>query len=306
MSRLATGLPRPGSPSIARRGGIPRPGSPAGVSRLARPTSPPSSPLHQASPPIRSQLARPGSPARQQTLGAGPSSPTRPRTLPTSKLAAPRVRSPPSSPPIPTREILPTRERTPSPDLPSLNGHYQSSLLEPQVLDERNNQDEITITISSILSGDPSRSVDALKKIQRILEIAPGSQRTSLEFQNLANHTDGLIETVTLQMAHVFDRPDGVADASNYRLAKHLIQTLNAFCDHTVLAETLPVDILTSLLEELTMRLLQTDESPDSRVKDLSRFINMIILRLFAVGRRIHVFRWVIKLLLKGISADRT
>jgi cytoskeleton-associated protein 5 len=154
-------------------------------------------------------------------------------------------------------------------------------------------KDEITITISSILSSDSSRSVDALKKIQKILDVSDESSHESAQYRDLANHTEGLIETITLQMAHIFDRPDDLSEQDNYRLAKHLIQTLNAFCDHAALAESLSVDILTSLLEELTVRLLQTDESKDGKVKDLSRFINMIILRLFGTGRRINVFRCV-------------
>lgn len=113
----------------------------------------------------------------------------------------------------------------------------------------------------------------------------------STGFKELADHADGLVETIVLQMSHVFERPDEVADAGNFRLAKHLIQTLNSFCDHAVLAESLPVEVLTALLEELTMRLLQTDESFDANVKDLSKFINMIVLRIFTTGRRITVFR---------------
>lgn len=112
-------------------------------------------------------------------------------------------------------------------------------------------------------------------------------------FRDLAEHTEGLIETITLQMSHIFDRADEVAEQANFRLAKHLIQTLNSFCDHAVLAESLTVEILTSLLEELTVRLLQTDESQDPNVKDLSRFINMIVLRIFSTGRRISIFRHV-------------
>jgi cytoskeleton-associated protein 5 len=151
--------------------------------------------------------------------------------------------------------------------------------------------DGITITISSILSSDPLRSVDALKKIQKILALKPEDGLSSTQYQELAEHTEGLIETITLQMAHVFDRPDDLVADENFRLAKHLIQTLNNFCDHTFLAESLTVDILTSLLEELTLRLLETDESSITKVKDLSRFINMIILRLFATGRRMSIFR---------------
>lgn len=147
------------------------------------------------------------------------------------------------------------------------------------------------MAISSILSNDPSRSVEALKKIQRVLQLGPDAGPSSPAYRELAEHTEGLIETITLQMAHVFERPDDVAQSENFRLAKHLIQTLNAFCDHVFLAESLTVDILTALLEELTLRLLQTDNSPDPRVKDLSRFINMIILRLFATGRKMSVFR---------------
>ena len=151
--------------------------------------------------------------------------------------------------------------------------------------------DDISVTISSILSSDPLRSVDALKKVQKILVLKPEDGMLSPQYQELAEHTEGLIETITLQMAHVFDRADDLVTEENFRLAKHLIQTLNNFCDHSFLAESLTVDILTALLEELTLRLLQTDESSITKVKDLSRFINMIILRLFATGRRMSIFR---------------
>lgn len=172
---------------------------------------------------------------------------------------------------------------------------YQEELEPPTIPDAQTQQpdvpDDITITISSILSSDPTRSVDALKNIQKILAIGPEAGPSLPQYRELAEHTEGLIETITLQMAHVFERPDNLVPDDNFRLAKHLIQTLNNFCDHAFLAESLTVDILTSLLEELTLRLLETDDSPVKKVKDLSRFINMIILRLFATGRRMSIFR---------------
>ena len=155
--------------------------------------------------------------------------------------------------------------------------------------------DEITLTISSILSSDPARSVDALKKIQKILSVGPDNGPSSPQYRELAEHTEGLIETITLQMAHIFEHPNDLIVEDNFRLAKHLIQTLNNFCDHAFLAESLTVDILTALLEELTLRLLETDDSPVKKIKELSRFINMIILRLFATGRRMSIFRWVFR-----------
>jgi len=155
--------------------------------------------------------------------------------------------------------------------------------------------DEITLTISSILSSDPARSVVALKKVQKILSVGPDNGPLSPQYRELAEHTEGLIETITLQMAHIFEHPDDLIVEDNFRLAKHLIQTLNNFCDHAYLAESLTVDILTALLEELTLRLLETDDSPVKKIKELSRFINMIILRLFATGRRMSIFRWVLR-----------
>ena len=254
-----------------RKGSIPS-ASAAPNGKITRPSSPPSSPFSPVGSP----------PARQKVVNA-PSSPSRQRGIPTSRLATPRTR------PLSITE----KRKVPTPESANIRGskRLDGDALLSQDDEEVGGQDEITIAISSILSSDPSRSVDALKKIQKILDIPPEAEPSSLEFQALAGHTDGLIETITLQMAHVFERSNGVDDPRNYRLAKHLIQTMNAFCDHLMLAEAMPVDILTSLLEELTTRLLQTDESDDGKVKDLSRFINMIILRLFSTAKRINIFK---------------
>ncbi|KAH9951330.1 ARM repeat-containing protein [Amylocystis lapponica] len=308
-TRIATGIPRSGSPApgaASRIGGIPRAGSPAvaAPSRLARPASPAHT-VRSVSPVPSSGIARPASPARSSKLAA-PTSPSalgRPKSLLPSRLGPPRSRladlhsthSIPSAPTI--REDIPPRSV-------NGNGHIPSYSVEPIAESEPPNgsAEDLTVTISSILSNDPSRSVEALKKIQKVLEIGPEDGPSSPAYQELAEHTEGLVETITLQMAHVFEHPEDITIQENFRLAKHLIQTLNAFCDHVFLAESLTVDILTSLLEELTLRLLQTDNSPDTRVKDLSRFINMIILRLFATGRRMSIFRALFALLLQIVK----
>ncbi|CAL1704809.1 unnamed protein product [Somion occarium] len=307
VTRLMTGIPRSGSPvpgPASRIGGIPRSSSPAlaAPSRLARPNSP----SGRSSSPVPSGIARSASPARMTRGSAShlpaPTSPTaigRPKVLGPSRLGVPRSR--------------PNNTQSHAPKRPSQEELYSSAnglVHEPPPPEDdipmnrlqNGSTDDITVTISSILSNDPSRSVDALKKIQKVLEVGPEEGISSPAYRELSEHTEGLIETITLQMAHVFERPDDIVIPENFRLAKHLIQTLNAFCDHVILAESLTVDILTSLLEELTLRLLQTDNSPDSRVKDLSRFINMIILRLFATGRRMSVFRGLFALLLQIVK----
>jgi cytoskeleton-associated protein 5 len=300
-SRLATAGARSASPapSIASRiaGSIPRAASPAGAptSRLARPVSPSYAPRSLS--PAPSSVPHPSSPARTSKLTKPsshlppPSSPSgigRPKSLLPSRLGPPR-----SLPKLSHNGYAPLAvpEDTIPEDTPYTNGNGRIKHADQEQDTPAEPVDGITVAISSILSNDPSRSVDALKKIQKVLEISPEEGPSSASYRELAEHTEGLIETITLQMAHVFERPDDITANENFRLAKHLIQTLNAFCDHVFLAESLTVDILTSLLEELTLRLLQTDHSPDSRVKDLSRFINMIILRLFNTARRMSVIR---------------
>ena len=282
-----TGSPIPSS----RTGGIPRPASPS-VTGLSR-TVQPSSPTRTSA--VTATETRPGSPARSVRISAAshsalPSSPKglgRSSMMLPSKLARPRP------------AISQLAKSSPAPNVQSLlpTGHFDNHTTTPAIsnmMEDETHLDataDITITISSILSSDPARSVDALKKIQKILMVGPEAGPSSPQYLGLAEHTEGLIETITLQMAHIFERPEDLILDDNFRLAKHLIQTLNNFCDHPILAESLTVDILTSLLEELTLRLLETDDSSVKKVKDLSRFINMIILRLFASGRRMSIFR---------------
>jgi cytoskeleton-associated protein 5 len=295
MTRLAAAT-RPDSPSSTSRSrGIPRPASPSvtGISKLARPSSPGLG-LRSASPiPVK-----PNSPVRASkvlvTSGVVPPSPTaigRPKSMLPSRLQRPRsnVSHLSSNPAI--RDDPAVNDPATSQPQEVQRGVVEESRIDDLHNTRRDAPDDITVTISSILSSDPSRSVDALKKIQKILAIGPDAGPKSPQYRELAEHTEGLIETITLQMAHIFDRPDNLVPGDNFRLAKHLIQTLNNFCDHSLLAESLTVDILTSLLEELTLRLLETDDSQVKEVKDLSRFINMIILRLFATGRRMSIFR---------------
>lgn len=298
---------RPASPSKLGPGNVPRPASPASiVSRFSdRPESPARLP-RAASPAVRApREGNTGLPMKDASHTRPPSKLAGPGALPRPKSYLPT--HPSSKPEEPTHE----QELTPSVagdfevnprilrplngashtarsnNLPSETSH--STRLESQ----SSSADNIGVLISSVLNNDPSKSVDALKKIQKILESSSQDEPTTQSFLELAEHTEGLVESIAVQMSHVFTHIEEVSQPANYRLAKHIIQTLNSFFDHTVLAESLTVEILTSLLEELTTRLLQTDECADPKVKDLSRFVNMILLRLFATCRRISVFRYV-------------
>jgi cytoskeleton-associated protein 5 len=287
VARVSAHAPRSASPSIAATSRIARPASPANTLRTASP--------------VPSQV-RSESPLRPAGSNPAPTPVTtspgkaRPRSMLPSRLGRPRpniARPHVSNLSQDHEEVFANhiaQEPTPRPpSKPKSSSDDVTAQLEVNV------PDEITLTISSILSSDPARSVDALKKIQKILSVGPDNGPSSPQYRELAEHTEGLIETITLQMAHIFEHPDDLIVEDNFRLAKHLIQTLNNFCDHSFLAESLTVDILTALLEELTLRLLETDDSPVKKIKELSRFINMIILRLFATGRRMSIFRWVFR-----------
>ncbi|KAF4614809.1 hypothetical protein D9613_003047 [Agrocybe pediades] len=301
VSRLATaGNPRPTSPST----GV--------VSRLGRAASPA---LNARSASPASALAQPESPSRTSAVSAhapiappmSPGKTLKPRSMLPSRLGRPRTTMPHAATQAPAREQVDVdsvpsifEEVPPSDESPPIP---TSNSLQFPLRNDSNVQEEaadgISVIISSILSSDPFRSVDALKKIQKILSVGPDNGPSSPQYRELAEHTEGLMETITLQMAHVFEHPSDLVSDENFRLAKHLIQTLNNFCDHSFLAESLNVNTLTALLEELTLRLLETDDSSVKKVKDLSRFINMIILRLFATGRRMSIFRALFALLLQ-------
>lgn len=280
--------------------GVPRPssrvGSASGISRLPNPSSPNRRPSAEASEAIRALSPTASSRLPKSALPTAMSPPTgRPKSMLPSRFGATRIGAPASSAPTPQDDDH-AQDR---PSHPQLNGdhhHRTSSAVTTAPLDpeatfvEDSEKDDISLTISKILSSDPSRSVDALKQIQRILETG-AEDATSKQYQDLSDHTEGLIETITLQMSHVFEDASTITEPENFRLAKHLIQTINAYCDHPLLAESVQVENLTGLFEELTLRLLQTDDSESSKVKDLSRFINMIILRLFSTCRRMTVIR---------------
>ncbi|CUA69428.1 Cytoskeleton-associated protein 5 [Mus musculus] [Rhizoctonia solani] len=287
IARITGGVPRAGSPGPGLRyGGIPRPASPAVAGRTANPTSPVLS-TRPRSPAALSTIGRPASPTASklaQSTGAGPSSPVRSKGLmPPSKLSLPRTRG----------NSLRQSDAQSRPESATNGTRADVSPGNEAPLDD------ITKVISNILSNDPGRSVDALKTIQNVLEVPSDQAPLSKNFRDLADHTEGLVETIVIQMSQTFERTEDVHNPATYRLMKHLIQTCNAICDHAVLLESLSVDSLQSLLEELTMRLLQTDDTRDQKVKDLSRFLNMVILRLFNTGRKISVLRALFNLLLQ-------
>lgn len=146
--------------------------------------------------------------------------------------------------------------------------------------------------ISGILSNDLKSATEYLKILQKQLEDPP---------EALKSQGDRLIVNVTTKMFSTFEDLKIQEDSPDHiRLAKHLVQTCNAFIDQPSLASSLSAETTRLLLEELNLRLLQSAETPV--LKDLSRFINMIILRLFTLGDLNKIYAALFDLLASSVS----
>lgn len=127
--------------------------------------------------------------------------------------------------------------------------------------------------IDSIDTNDLAKCADVLKRVQSAIASAPDT---------LVPEADNLVEIVTLKMGLGFDELDASASQAKLRLCKHLMQTLTAFFDHRTLGQAVSADRLTALLAELTGRLLDTAEKPESdAISSLSKVLNMVLIRIF-------------------------
>jgi len=134
--------------------------------------------------------------------------------------------------------------------------------------------------IQAIEDTDPDVSVDALKVLQRLLTTSP---------DEVTPYGNDLVHAITSRLQVVFRDPSTVNEAPFFRLTKHLIQTLSNVCDHPHFVEAITGNNLRLLIRHLSIGLLLTDTT-DGNLKDMSRFMNMSILRLFATGQRIAIF----------------
>ncbi len=238
---------------------------------------------------------------RIATLGLGSS--TRPSGIPVHVKQSPQRAANGRSSPAPPRSAPPSTQSSPRSETSA--ARPASRMQEPLVVENANGRREtaetpsppaalprprsrpsaesMSSTIGNILTADSDKSVEALKKVQRVLEVSPEDVQGSVQ---------ELIEAVHSQLQRIFLAPDALEDPKVFRLTKHLVQTMSNFCDHQTLVEQVDPDNMMILLEQLTVGLLRTDmASADSPIKEMSRYMNMTILRLFATGRRGTIFR---------------
>ncbi|SGZ22076.1 BQ5605_C022g09426 [Microbotryum silenes-dioicae] len=239
-------VPGPGpaspTPNNAARG-IAKPG----ISRLARPSG--------LAAPTASSSALGGGDGTRRASGAG--------------LPAPGFVRPPSATATAT-------SRLPPPALP-----YASSAMGPSSSNGSRGQGaerppspiDIALLIDAIETEDLAKCANVLKRVQT--EIATN-------YDALLPQADALIDAITLQMALGFEDLHKDSSHAKLRLCKHLMQTLSSFFDHRTLGQAISTPALTSLLAELTGRLLDTaDSSGSDAIASLSKVLNMVLIRIF-------------------------
>lgn len=163
-----------------------------------------------------------------------------------------------------------------------LRARTPSANAQRQQLDDSFEQDGSLVgkAIHSIENGDPASSIEALKTIQHLLNTTPGS------FNGLS---DDLVPAITSRLQVVFRKPSNLFDPPLFRVSKHCVQTICNVCDHPQLVERVSTANIESLIRQLSVGLLLTD-TDDGKLKDMSKFLNLCILRLFATGTRIAIF----------------
>jgi cytoskeleton-associated protein 5 len=161
---------------------------------------------------------------------------------------------------------------------PSACLDYQSQAPPPLSVEEENHR--IRNSIRLIMDTDANRGVNALKELQRLLVSTP---------DEIMAYSNDLIEAIATRLQVIFSRPSTITQEASFRLCKHLIQTLSNFCDNSHLVEVVSGANLRSLIRELSLGLLVLDNT-DGALKDMSKFMNMSILRLFATAGRIAIF----------------
>jgi cytoskeleton-associated protein 5 len=150
------------------------------------------------------------------------------------------------------------------------------------------NADDIAQLIRSANTSIPQSCVKALKRVQIQLVETP---------HLFAGNVPLLISTVTRQFERLFEKPAAMDDTQMFRMAKHLIQTMSNFCDLPELLSEMNSGLLEDLLEQLTLGLLLLTKETH---KEMAKFVNMTILRLFATSNQVVLFRYVLVTVIVG------
>nr|XP_019044957.1 microtubule Associated protein [Kwoniella bestiolae CBS 10118]OCF23887.1 microtubule Associated protein [Kwoniella bestiolae CBS 10118] len=162
----------------------------------------------------------------------------------------------------------------------------------------RSSGPDVIKAINEIRHDDLDRCVDALKVIQHMLTSTP-----ELFIDNVETLSDTLMD----EMEFAFTPPENLHEPKYFRVVKHLIQSFSGLSSNQDLMKRLSYTQLYSVLNCLSLRLVQADKLGGS-IQDMSRFFNLVLVQCLSTPDRLLVFKVMFKLLLdltQNFSVER-
>ncbi|OCF75746.1 microtubule Associated protein [Kwoniella mangroviensis CBS 8886] len=257
-----------GSPRLKRPTGLATPR----VNQLPRETAV-DSPRATVSPASRLPRTATGSPSHHRTIPT-PSGMPRPGGIP---------------PPAQMPSAATSRLARPAGDVfGAPNG--RSAALQPLARPPppRSSGPDVIKAINEIRHDDLDRCVDALKIIQHMLTTTP-----DLFIDNVETLSDTLMD----EMEFAFTPPENLHEPKYFRVVKHLIQSFSGLSSNQDLMKRLSYNQLYSVLNCLSLRLVQADKL-GGNIQDMSRFFNLVLVQCLSTPDRLLVFKVMFKLLL--------
>lgn len=135
--------------------------------------------------------------------------------------------------------------------------------------------------IAQITSGDPQPSIEALKQLDKLLNSKP---------ELILPDIEPLINAITLQVRMAYSSVDPRQPAT-IRLCKHLVNALVLLFSNKDLASAISQDALHHLLEELAHRLLDQKMLQMESGPQLSKALNVAMVKVLENSRRNATFR---------------
>jgi cytoskeleton-associated protein 5 len=155
----------------------------------------------------------------------------------------------------------------------------------PPVIHDR--QADLLQTVTDIRSQDLDAAVDALKILQDVLSNEP---------ESAYNIIQTLVDTLVDEMTNAYSPAEQLEDPAWFRLVKHLIQTISTISANETLLRRLEYDDIYTFLDCLTLHLVQSDLM-GGHFRELSKFINLILIQVLSQTDRLIIFRAMFKLL---------
>nr|XP_019011711.1 microtubule Associated protein [Kwoniella pini CBS 10737]OCF50492.1 microtubule Associated protein [Kwoniella pini CBS 10737] len=226
---------------------------------------------------------------------------------PASKLPRSGIASPSLNRTIQAPSGLPRPGGIPAPSIPSAatsrlqrptgNGdvfgaasNVRSAALQPlnRAPAPKSSGPDVIKAINEIRHDDLDRCVDALKVIQHMLSSTP---------ELFVDNVETLSDTLMDEMEFAFTPPENLHEPRYFRVVKHLIQSFSGLSSNQDLMRRLSYSQLYSVLNCLSLRLVQADKLGGA-IQDMSRFFNLVLVQCLSTPDRLLVFKVMFKLLL--------